>query len=255
MNSTVKAVCTVLSLTLVVGYWAYLSVSLPTIHWGYEVKGLSLVLLVLIVIAAGLALLGQWGQLTPMRLLLIGLLAAFDGLFPGFFVRFEPPLYIDTLGAVIIAIVVGPNAGAATALIASVIALPFGTASLLFATGNAVVAWCAGLTANMGGFQRWWKAIVTGVLIGALSSLYFAPLQYVAATSFEGFDPYTYSFVAQLRNNLFGAAVGSSVPSDILDKAVVFLAVYVIISHAPVGLRRFFQVGRAKTLPPEQLAM
>ncbi|HCN22022.1 MAG TPA: glycosyl transferase family 9, partial [Arthrobacter bacterium] len=93
------------------------------------------------------------------------------------------PFYIDSVGTVLIAVLAGPAAGAATGALGSIVWSFFNPTVLPFAAGAALIGFLAGLAARSGMFRRFYLAPVAGFVTGILAGVVSAP---IAAFVFGG---------------------------------------------------------------------
>ena len=153
------------------------------------------------------------------------------------------PLYLDSIGTVLVGVLAGPWAGALTGLLANLI---WGLSGLNviyapFAAVAAAIGLLAGLFSENGWMRSWWKSIISGVITGLVAAALSAP---IAAYVFGGVTGSgTDVIVAIFRNFGFGvlpASFAQGVSSDPLDKAISFLIVYIIVRALPMRfLARF----------------
>lgn len=153
------------------------------------------------------------------------------------------PLYLDAVGTMLVAALVGPVAAITVGLVSQVLNavlsgnftwLPFGIIQVLIA----VYAW---LAARAGAFRRVWTAAPAGLLLGLMAGATAAPIAY---TLFGGATAGGVSAVtAALRAlglPLQTAVTISSVSTDLLDKTVAFVMVALILQSLPRHLRARF---------------
>lgn len=148
------------------------------------------------------------------------------------------PLYLDTMGTVLVGLVAGPWAGALTGLLSSLLWIP---------RGNAIYAWywpvgiiiglLAGYFGGIGWFKTWWKWLLAGLITGFVAAL---PSAFITARLFGGVtgagtDVITAMFRA-MGLSVEMAALGQSMTVDLVDKVVTFFLVWLIIKGLPVRL-------------------
>ncbi len=156
------------------------------------------------------------------------------------------PLYLDSIGTVLVAVLAGPWAGALTGLLSNLV---WGLSGLNvtyapFAAVGAVIGLVAGLFAEVGWFKMWWKSVLGGVITGLIAALISAPISaYVfGGVTGSGTDVVT----AMFRGIGFGilpASFAQGVSSDPLDKAITFIVVYLILRALPLRFLDRFPRG------------
>src|SRR5919107_2605346 len=144
------------------------------------------------------------------------------------------PFYLDSIGTVLIAVLAGPAAGAATGAMSSIVWSFFNPAVLPFAAGAALIGCLAGVAARYGVFRRFYFAPVAGFLTGIIGGVVSAP---VAAFVFGGTSGVaTGAIVSAFRSmgdTLLAAITKQALLSDPMDKAIVFTVVAILVYALP----------------------
>ncbi len=147
------------------------------------------------------------------------------------------PLYLDSIGTVLVGVLAGPWVGALTGLLSNLV---WGFSGLNvtyapFTSVAAVIGLLAGLFAEAGWLRQWWKVILAGVITGLVAAAISAPISAYVWGGVTGSG--TDVLVAMFRGIGFGilpASFAQGVSSDPLDKAVTFLVVWLIVSALPM---------------------
>lgn len=151
------------------------------------------------------------------------------------------PFYLDAIGTVLIAVLAGPAAGAATGALSSIVWSFFNPTVLPFAAGAALIGCLAGLAARYGLFRRFYLAPVAGFLTGIIAGVVSAP---VAAFVYGGTSgAATGAIVSAFRamgDTLLAAITKQALLSDPMDKAIVFTIVAVLAYALPRRARQQF---------------
>jgi len=166
------------------------------------------------------------------------------------------PLYLDSVGTVLVAVLAGPWVGALTGLLSNLI---WGMSGLNptyapFAAVAAVIGMVAGLFGEAGWWKSWWKVIIGGLITGLIAAAISAP---IAAYVFGGVTGSgTDLVVAFFQSFGFGvlpSTFAQGITSDPLDKAVTFLVVWLIVSGLPKRfLARFPRAENVTDAPAEE---
>ncbi|MET1064065.1 MAG: hypothetical protein ABWX85_03750, partial [Arthrobacter sp.] len=155
------------------------------------------------------------------------------------------PFYFDAIGTVLIAVLAGPAAGAATGALSSIVWSFFNPTVLPFAAGAALIGCLAGLAARYGLFRRFYLAPVAGFLAGIIGGVVSAP---VAAFVFGGTSGLaTGAIVSAFRSmgdSLLAAITKQALISDPMDKAIVFTLVALLVYALPRRTRLQFPFVR-----------
>lgn len=144
------------------------------------------------------------------------------------------PLYIDSVGTILVAALAGRIAGIATGTLSSVVWGLINPAALPFAAVSAATGYLAGLAIEKGAFKSWWRVIVAGAIIGIISGMLAAPVAAFVYGGTAGLG--TGAVVSAFReagNSLLASVTLQSFISDPLDKALVFLIVWAAMKALP----------------------
>lgn len=150
------------------------------------------------------------------------------------------PLYLDSIGTVIVGVLAGSAAGAATGTLANIIwGLTISPASLPFAVAAAAIGALAGLFARAGAFRRLWTALPAGLVTGVVAGMISAPIAafvFGGAGASAGRTALNATFQA-FGSSLLGATTLSGLATDPLDKIVSFGIAFMILAALPARFR------------------
>ncbi|MGI8458730.1 MAG: hypothetical protein ACR2LI_11540 [Propionibacteriaceae bacterium] len=156
------------------------------------------------------------------------------------------PLYLDSIGTIVVAVLGGPAAGMATGILANLIwGVTLAPVAVPFSVSAATIGALAGLAARLGAFRRIWLAPLAGVLTGAAAAVVSAP---VAAFVFGGVTGGGASAVVAafraLGSSLLTATTLQGLLQDPLDKAITFTVAALVLGGLPARLWRRFPFAR-----------
>ena len=156
------------------------------------------------------------------------------------------PVYLDSIGTVLVAVVAGPSAGVLTGILTNVVwGLTLSPVALPFAVVQVVIGLLGGIAARMGMFRRIPLVIVAGVVTGLAAAVIAAP---VAAYLFGGAPSAGVGAIVgafqAMGQSLLTATTLQGLLSDPLDKAVTFLLVALILRALPGRLLHRFPFAR-----------
>ncbi len=146
------------------------------------------------------------------------------------------PLYLDSIGTVLVGVLAGPWAGAVTGFLSNVIWTVTGwfPQAIAWAGVAAIIGAMAGAFGRSGWLHSWWKSIVAGLLTGLVAAVLSAP---IAAYVFGGVTGSgTDLLVAMARSaglDALGANMAQGIVSDPLDKIITFLIVFGVLRALP----------------------
>lgn len=159
-----------------------------------------------------------------LRIFALGLLL--DAIGCLIFMSVPHGIYFDTIGTVLVGVLLGPSAGALTALTSQGAIAFYNPTVVPFYLINMMVGWGAGVLAQMGGFRSKPAAMGTGLLLGVVAGIVAVPLM---ALNF-GMDPTLTQespdkLIARVMGVFFGDLANPGSTSDPFDKAMVCLLV------------------------------
>lgn len=156
------------------------------------------------------------------------------------------PVYLDSIGTILVGVLAGPAAGAVTGALTNVIwGMTISPIALPFAVTAVVIGVMAGYAARLGMFRRVYLAPLAGLVTGLVAALVSAP---IAAFIFGGATGGgTGALVAVFRafgNSLLASTTLQGLLSDPLDKVITFTIVLIILFALPSRFRSRFPFVR-----------
>lgn len=162
------------------------------------------------------------------------------------------PLYLDSIGTVLVGALAGPWAGLATGVTSALVWGTFNPTVVPFAAAYAFVGVSAGLLRRYF-VGSWWKLGLWALLVGFIAALLSAP---VASFIFGGTagtgTGLLVTFYRSLGADQFLAVFLQSWTSDPLDKLIVFTIVWLVIRWLPKRSRRAFAPNQTEIKPEPQ---
>jgi len=166
-------------------------------------------------------------------------------------VALKIPLYLDSIGTILVAVLVGPYAGTIAGSFANIMAAAFGNPTMMFFIPVvAVIGAFTGFVANKGWFRRWWLCVIGGLVQGILAATVSAPISsfLFGGTMMAGTDALVY-FFRSMGNNILTSVWYQGLTSDPVDKTVSYLLVFFILQNLPLRLISRFR-GASNVLQP-----
>ncbi|RBI59134.1 ECF transporter S component [halophilic archaeon] len=145
------------------------------------------------------------------------------------------PLFLDNIGTILLAILVGPWAAALTGGLSNVISGMIGNPiQMAFIMSPIAMGLVAGFLARRGLFETARKVVIAGVLIGLTSVVFSVPVVVVVfgGVTSAGMSVVTSLFVAS-GLNIAVSALLSQLIVDIVDKTIMAYAAYLIAEAVP----------------------
>lgn len=144
------------------------------------------------------------------------------------------PLYLDSVGTVLIAALTGPAAGLTTGAVSSVAWGLVNPTALPFAAVSAATGAMAGLAVERGAFKSPWRMVSAGAVIGIVSGMLAAP---VAAFVYGGTSGVGTGALVSVFQEVTGSLISSvtlqSAVSDPADKIAVLFIVWATLKALP----------------------
>jgi energy-coupling factor transport system substrate-specific component len=141
------------------------------------------------------------------------------------------PVFLDSIGTVLVGVICGPWAGALTGALANtILGLTINPDFLPWWPVAALIGLVSGICANYGMFKSWWKVVVTGfiiALVAAMASVPIALLVYGGITA-SGAGLIT-AFLVESGRGMVQAVFASSFLTEPVDKITSALLAFAII--------------------------
>lgn len=147
-------------------------------------------------------------------------------------VLFFPPLFLDSIGTMVSAILVGPWIGGVVGLLTNTLkGLVYSTLSIPFGLVNFGIGVATGYTVILlKGYHRWYAPFIVGVITAILAPLLAAP---IATYLFGGITSHGIDkFVAALiggGNSILGSAFWGRIPWSFVDKIISAYVVFILL--------------------------
>ena len=159
------------------------------------------------------------------------------------------PIFLDSIGTVIVALLAGPWAGGLTGLLTNLIwGMISDPVAAAFAPVAMIIGIVAGLCAKYGLFKTWWQAILSGVIICLALSVVAIPIRVYmfGGVTGSGADFITAYLIATGRD-LFSAVIITVIADNLIDKVVTALLAWGIVKGLPKRFTARFSRASAVT--------
>ena len=151
------------------------------------------------------------------------------------------PIYMDSIGTVIVSAIMGPWVGALSGALYNVISAVTGgnLPSALFAICNIGSGLIVGFMARYGFFKKWWHIVIATVLVALWNAGTGAP---IAMVVYGGVDSNlgTNMMIATMQAigaDLGSAAFWSRVPTNLVDKGIACAISWIILMKLPENMK------------------
>lgn len=145
------------------------------------------------------------------------------------------PVYLDSIGTVLVGVLAGPAAGGLTGLLTNLIwGLIAAPVAAAFAPVAMVIGIAAGVCARYGLFKTIWTAALAGVIITVFNAIVAVPIKLYMFGGITGSGAdFLTAYMLALGKGLFGSVVVSVFTSNLLDKVVTAVVSWGIVRMLP----------------------
>jgi energy-coupling factor transport system substrate-specific component len=158
------------------------------------------------------------------------------------------PVYLDSVGTILVAVLAGPWAGIITGIVSNcVLGLLVSPALFAFIPVAAVIGWLAGLAGRLGAFRSLAGAIAAGLVIGVAAALASAVIviALMGGLTASGTGILTIAIRVTFGVSVDSAAKIAAVVTDAMDKPLSCVLVYLVLERLPRRLRGRFRGATA----------
>jgi energy-coupling factor transport system substrate-specific component len=189
----------------------------------------------------------RWFSLSTLALALIPRAVALNLALGAIVSALKLPVYLDSVGTILAAVLAGPLAGAVTGVLSNtVLGLLANPALFAFIPVTIVIGVLAGLFGRIGAFRNGWTAAAAGVVIGVAAALSSVPIVIIL---YGGLSPTGTGVVTAALKVAFGmstetAAKVASLATDVIDKPLSCVLVALILARLPARITARFREAR-----------
>lgn len=145
------------------------------------------------------------------------------------------PVFLDSLGTMIVALLCGPIIGGLTGLVTNLLwGLISSPTAAFFSPVALTIGVVAGLLARAGMFRTIWQAAISGAIIAVALAFVAVPIRIYlfGGVTGSGADFLT-AYLLQVGQSLFGSVIVTVITSNLLDKIVTAVLAWLIIRGLP----------------------
>jgi energy-coupling factor transport system substrate-specific component len=158
------------------------------------------------------------------------------------------PVYLDSVGTILVAVLAGPWAGMVTGIVSnSVLGLLVSPALFAFIPVAVVIGGLAGVAGRMGAFRSLAGSLAAGVVIGVAAALVSAVIviALMGGLTASGTGILTIAIRALFGVSVNDAAKIAAVVTDAMDKPLSCVLVYLVLERLPRRLSARFRGATA----------
>lgn len=152
------------------------------------------------------------------------------------------PVFLDSIGTVLVAVLAGPWAGGLAGLLTNLIwGLFTSPVAAAFAPVAMVIGITAGFCARYGLFRTWWLAILAGLIITVFNAIVAVPIRLYMFGGITGSGAdFVTAYMLALGKDLFGSVVVTVFTSNVIDKVATAVLVFGIMKILPAKMQARF---------------
>jgi energy-coupling factor transport system substrate-specific component len=162
------------------------------------------------------------------------------------------PVYLDSIGTVLVAVLAGPWAGALAGALTNIVWGIWDPNSFPWFPVGLLIGLTAGICANAGWFKSWWGVLLTGVVIAivaAIASAFINVALYGGITA-SG-SSFLTAYLLQTGQSVMSAVLTTNFIFEPIDKiATCYLAWFIVKGLSPRYVARFPHASNVLTTAP-----
>jgi energy-coupling factor transport system substrate-specific component len=173
---------------------------------------------------------------STMTLVLIPVAIAINIVIGEIVVLLKLPVFLDSIGTVLVAVLAGPWAGALTGILSNIIwGLLIDPGAFPWFPVAAVIGLVAGICANFGLFKAWWKVVITGFLVALAAVIVSTPIGVYLFGGITGSgSTFITAYLLATGQELFTAVLSTNFLVEPVDKIITCLLAWLIIRSLSV---------------------
>lgn len=191
---------------------------------------------------------------STVTLVLIPVAIAINVVIGEIVVLLKLPVFLDSIGTVLVAVLAGPWAGALTGTLSNIVwgliidpnAFPWFPVALF-------IGLVAGICANFGLFKSWWKVVITGFIIALTAAIVSTPIGvYLYGGITASGSSFITAYLLATGRGIFEAVISTNFIVEPIDKIATALLAWLIIKG--LSARYIARFPRAENVLPERRA-
>ncbi|MBI1877845.1 MAG: ECF transporter S component [Chloroflexi bacterium] len=168
---------------------------------------------------------------STMTLVLIPVAIAINIVIGQIVVLLKLPVFLDSIGTVLVAVLAGPWAGALTGTLSNIIwGLLIDPGAFPWFPVAAAIGLVAGICANFGLFKTWWKVIIAGIFVALAAVIVSTPIGVYLFGGITGSgSTFITAYLLATGQELFTAVLSTNFLVEPVDKIITCLVAWLII--------------------------
>ena len=155
------------------------------------------------------------------------------------------PIFLDTIGTILVGVLTGPIGGAITGLLTNIVrGATVNPVSLYFAPVSGVIGLVAGFAAKKGFLNDWKKIIVVGILVSLAGVLVATPITVIAFGGADGSgSSIVTGFFLATGQGIWKSVFSSKIITESVDKILALVVALLIVRNIPDSTLVKFSLG------------
>jgi len=161
------------------------------------------------------------------------------------------PLWLDSIGTILAAMLAGPWIGAISGLINNVIyGITMDAVSAIYGITSAAIGITVGWLAYKGWLKNWWRTVGLGIIVALVSTIVSTPIniKFWGGQTGNIWGDALFATLMAKKASLFLASFLDELLVDLPDKIAVVLIAYIIHQTLPNRLTVLFSNNKTETL-------
>lgn len=159
------------------------------------------------------------------------------------------PFFMDSIGTVVIATIMGPLIGGSTGILTNVVLglLRGDVLGMAFGLANMSTGLIVGFMAKYGKFKNWLHLLVATILITLSNSIIAAPIVVIlyGGVSGAGVDLLV-AGVLSAGQDIFSSAFLARLPVNLVDKGIAIIIAFIILKKLPDNMKTLIPKKKSK---------
>jgi energy-coupling factor transport system substrate-specific component len=145
------------------------------------------------------------------------------------------PVYLDSIGTVLVAVLCGPWAGALTGALSNIVwGIAIDPSAFPWWPVAAMIGLMAGFMAQWGFFKSWWRVVVTGFVIALTAAIVSTPIGvYLFGGITASGSSFITAYLLQTGTGVWEAVFSTNFLVEPVDKITTAMIVFAIILGLP----------------------
>lgn len=145
------------------------------------------------------------------------------------------PVYLDSIGTVLVAVLCGPWAGALTGALSNIIwGIAIDPGAFPWWPVAAMIGYMAGRMAQWGFFTSWWKVVVTGFVVALTAAIVSTPISvYLFGGITASGSSFITAYLLQTGTGVWEAVFSTNFLVEPVDKITTAMIAFAIVVGLP----------------------